>query len=908
MATQVRCPKGHIWGPDEFDEAEPADPNAPVACPYCGALCTVVADSTPRSHWATSTRPETVDEPPRAEFPGYEILNVLGSGGMGVVYKARQLRTDRVVALKVPGHLNLETRVRFTTEAQAAARVSHPNIVQVYEVGEHQGRPFLALEYVAGGALADRLTGAPLPPRPAASLIETVARAVGVAHAHGVIHRDLKPGNILLSSKFQVPSSKPDDNLELGTWNLELDPKVADFGLARRIDTDTGQTRSGTILGTPDYMAPEQAAGDVHRVGPPADVYALGAILYQLLTGRPPFRGTGMLETLEQVRTLDPVPPRRLQPGVPRDLETICLKCLQKDPARRYPEAGELADDVRRFLDGQPVRARPVSRLERWAKRARRNPLASTLTAGLCVVLIAAAAYGVWYHFRLQAQRDRARYHFQMSVRSVEGLLTEVAEEDLALEPRAELKRKALLEKALAFYDELLKVEPDDPELAWLAARGARRVADILRLLGRYPEALTAYEQALDRLAPLTANPPDGTDPTREIADCHNFSGEVHRLRGDFTAADAAYRRALPIQEQLLNASTGHAGYLQDLSRTRYNLGIVAWQTGKTGVAVAELDEAARLLDGVPADDVGQRHHRARVYLNLGPARRLEGRLDAAAEACGRAIALYDELLEKNDRPDFRMERAAARINQGLVRYSARDLTGARASLTQAKDELERLVGAFQETTQYREKLASAYNGLAAVAFDANELPESAALSGQAIEQWRRLVAKHPGSAIFHGELGMTLGNQGRALYRSNSPKARKLLTEGMDEVLIALKMSPEDTAFRNSLRDQTKVLAGLFVYFGDHDAARDQARKVAAALPDRVASTHRAVALLAACVAAIERDKPAVAVDEIGKYEELAVDLIKGVGPADWSALVADADCKPLLDRSAFAKALGRQ
>src|SRR5262245_32611657 len=550
MGTKVRCPNGHVWGPDEFDgEAGASDLPKSVPCPFCGTLCAVTDEGVGSTRRANGHAPHRADPAPVAEFPGYEVIGLVGRGAMGLVYKARQIRTDRVVALKVPGHLDLETRVRFTSEAQAAARLSHPNIVQVYEVGEHNGRPFLALEYVDGGTLAATLTGAPLPPRAAAALVETLAAAVGVAHTHGVVHRDLKPANVLLSSKFQAPSSKLLSNLELGTWNLEL--KVADFGLARRIDSDSGQTRSGMILGTPDYMAPEQAAGRNKSVGPPADVYALGVILYELLTGRPPFKGTGMLETLEQVRTLEPVPPRRLQPAIPRDLETICLKCLQKDPARRYAVAGELADDLRRFLDGLPVRARPTSRLERWAKRARRNPLAMSLTAGLCLVLIAAAAYGVVYHLRLQAQRDRARYHFQMSVRSIEGLLTEVAEEDLALEPRAELKRKALLEKALAFYEELLRVEPDDAGLAWLAARGARRVGDILRLLGRYTDALAAYDHALDRLIPLTTGPPEGTDPAREIADCHNFAGEVHRLMGDPVAAETAYHRALAIQQLL---------------------------------------------------------------------------------------------------------------------------------------------------------------------------------------------------------------------------------------------------------------------------------------------------------------------------------------------------------------------
>src|SRR3954470_1773112 len=364
--SAIRCPRGHTWDPAEFDD-DPEPLSGPAACPYCGALCTSTyrPPDTPAPEIRSNEEP---DAPP--PIPGYELLGVLGRGGMGVVFKARHLRTDRVVALKVPGHLDLETRTRFTTEAQAAARVSHPNIVQVYEVGEYDGRPFLALEYVPGGTLADRLTGTPFPPRGAAALAETLARGGGAAHEHGVVHRDLKPANILLQSS-PAPVRNPQSTIvELRAAGLGT-VKVTDFGLARRLDVDTGQTQSGMILGTPDYMAPEQAAGDARRVGPAADVWALGAILYECLTGRPPFRGTGMLDTLDQVRTFDPVPPRRLQPAVPRDLETICLKCLHKDPARRYPDATELADDLRRFAAGEPVRARPISRLERWVKRAK---------------------------------------------------------------------------------------------------------------------------------------------------------------------------------------------------------------------------------------------------------------------------------------------------------------------------------------------------------------------------------------------------------------------------------------------------------------------------------------------------------------------------------------------------------
>jgi predicted Ser/Thr protein kinase len=299
----------------------------------------------------------TADRPPPPVAPdlpavaGYEFLGVLGRGGMGVVYRARQTRLNRLVAVKMiqpEVYAGPAERARFRTEAEAAAGLQHANIVQVYEVGDHDGRPFLALEYVDGGSLADRLDGTPLPARAAAELVETLARAIHAAHERGVIHRDLKPANVLLTAD--------------GT------PKVADFGLAKRLEGEAGQTRTGAVLGTPNYMAPEQAAGRVKEVGPATDVYGLGAILYECLTGRPPFQGTTLLETLEQVRSQAPVPPRLLQPRVPCDLETVCLKCLEKDPHRRYASARELADELRRYLNGEPIRARSFNLLERFTR------------------------------------------------------------------------------------------------------------------------------------------------------------------------------------------------------------------------------------------------------------------------------------------------------------------------------------------------------------------------------------------------------------------------------------------------------------------------------------------------------------------------------------------------------------
>jgi hypothetical protein len=335
--------------------------------------------------------------------PGYEILGELGRGGMGVVYKARQLGLHRTVALKmvltgIPDGPKVLARLR--AEAAAIARLQHPNIVQIHDVGEASGRPYIVLEFVAGGSLAQHLQGKPQPVGPAAHLVEILARAAHAAHASGVIHRDLKPANILLQGpggRDEVPpppgALTPDAAPLIPSFPT---PKITDFGLAKCSGGDEespdvrAPTVTGELVGTPNYMAPEQAMVPRQRVGPAADVYALGAILYELLTGRPPFTGETPLATVLQVLHNEPVSVTSLRPNVPRDLETICLKCLRKDPRKRYGTALELAEDVQRFLWDEPIRARPVLAAEKLWLWVRRHPLpAGLLAAGLLAPAVA---------------------------------------------------------------------------------------------------------------------------------------------------------------------------------------------------------------------------------------------------------------------------------------------------------------------------------------------------------------------------------------------------------------------------------------------------------------------------------------------------------------------------------------
>ena len=434
MAVPLVCPRGHPWHPEGNDVAPPA------VCPVCGLSLGTSREAiaptldfhsnlqepeaqpggTPPStplpadpHLTTAEAPTLprADSSPRGgpvlsqHIAGYEILGELGRGGMGVVYKARQAMLNRIVALKMilaGAQADPQQLDRFRAEAEAVARLQHPHIVQIYEISEYDGCPFFSLEFVDGGTLAQKLNGAPQPPRLAAQFVRLLALAIHSAHQKGIIHRDLKPGNILLATPTEhisgVDSLQAETQAALRLYGI---PKITDFGLAKHLDVQS-QTRTGAIIGTPSYMAPEQAEGRSHAIGPATDVYALGTILYEMLTGRPPFAGESSLNTLRLLLTQDPVSPSQLHRKVPRDLETICLKCLEKDPSRRYASAEDLAEDLQRFLRSEPIEARPIGWWGRSVKWVRRHPTRASLLFVVSLAVLLLLVIGLVYHIRLE--------------------------------------------------------------------------------------------------------------------------------------------------------------------------------------------------------------------------------------------------------------------------------------------------------------------------------------------------------------------------------------------------------------------------------------------------------------------------------------------------------------------------
>lgn len=632
---------------------------------------------------APVTRPDWSELAPAETLrvPGYEILEVLGHGGMGVVYKARQTRPRRLVALKMilAGSQAVADRLaRFRAEADVIARLRHPNIVGIYEAGEHDGLPYFTMEYVEGGSLAERLAVSPLEPVRSARLVEALAHAVHAAHRQGVVHRDLKPANVLLQwdggggAMGEETPGNPSPTLRPSSFQ----PKITDFGLAKYLAEEAtlaqGQyrTQSGALLGTPSYMAPEQASGKNEDVGPAADVYALGAILYEALTGRPPFHAASLLETLEQVRSSEPVPPSRLQPGTPRDLQTICLKCLAKEPGKRYASAEELAFDLGRFLRREPILARPVSRLERTIKWAKRRPALAVLFAVTTLAGLGLITGGVVYNALLEdalrqskvneddarAQERRAVENYRAARGALNQMLARLDNKRLAEVPRLAELRQGLLEDALAFYQAALQqLENPDPGIRLDAATAYEHTAAIQTSLGQARQATKNFRHAIDLLEGLPAEMRDAPEALARLAHCYTHIGALEGDAGKFDVMELNYVKALALREKAVAIRPSDAAWQNELARSYHNLGTVRQLAQRHVEAEADYSRAAALREALVRDHPHVEIYQAElaeVFINLGLIQAGTGRRDDAATSYARADGLLRRLVVEHPEID----------------------------------------------------------------------------------------------------------------------------------------------------------------------------------------------------------------------------------------------------------------
>jgi serine/threonine-protein kinase len=683
---------------------------------------------------------------------------------MGVVYQARQTRLHRVVALKMVlagAHAGAEQLARFHTEAEAVAHLQHPHIVQIYEVGEHDGLPFFSLEFVDGPSLAEWIKGQPQQVDAAARMCQRLARAMAYAHQHGIIHRDLKPANVLLTS--------------------EGEPKITDFGLAKRLESDASQTRSGTLMGTPNYMAPEQARGDIREVGPLADVYALGVILYEMLTGRTPFLGASILDTLHLVRTQEPVPPSRLQPKVPRDLETICLKCLEKEPAKRYASAQELAEDLDHFLAGEPIKARPVSAPERLWRWCRRNRRVAALSAAVLLLLVSLAIGSTAFSIvvshqaeQLQQQKavaEAARDQAQTSERKALAAQREA-------EQAAELARRAQSQAELARQRAEKQRELAIGALDTLVTKVQNQLGDTARTFRLKRELL---ETAFEGLNQVAANSDPGSseaDQTR--AEAHLRMGRLFVQLGHPESARREYVAAHRIFQELAQLQPQNANAQAAISRSAMALGGICMLLGDLPAAYDHTREAlavrTALARRAPRSEAAARNL-AQAHRQMGEVLRDQGRIDDAAGELVQAHELLQRLLQRatdttRSRYQEDLRITADRLGEIYLLWKE-DAAKARGYFQQATDLAQALVAADDRGTRNRQNLAYALSRLGLCAQRQNDAA-AAGYFAQSLALWRQLAAEEdPEMLQIQGELALTLARAGQ--HEEASAQARQL-------------------------------------------------------------------------------------------------------------------------------------
>jgi serine/threonine protein kinase len=790
----------------------------------------------------------------------YELLEEIAQGGMGVVYRARQQSLQRIVAVKVlqAGPLaSPQQWQRFQAEAEAIASLDHPNIVPVYEVGVHDGRPFFSMKLLDGGSLAQQLKDGYRPsPREAAQLLATIADAVHYAHERGILHRDLKPANILLDARGQ--------------------PHVSDFGLAKRAlpcgeagaaPAAVELTVSGAIVGTPSYMAPEQAAGS-RVLTTAADVYGLGAILYELLTGRPPFRGVDLFDTLRRLQDEEPRPPRALNPRLDRDLETICLYCLCKEPGQRYAGAAELARDLRRYLAGEPIGARPVGPLQRGWRWCRRRPFAAAAAAAFVLVIVTAVALIDWQRRRAETSNqakealneslqdsnlhlETTNVHLSASRekgrRMIDELCRQLSTDGWGEDPVIQAKRKELLEQGLRYYrdflddpnaeapareelirayfrigdissalgsseqsaeafghartaaEALLQRKPEDAGARLWLARIDNRLGTLHKNARRTTDAQKAYRAAHDLLADLHRAAPDDLDVEAELAVSCNNLGNLYHGMSRLEDARTSYRECVDLNRDLCRRSTD-AQFPYALAVALGNLAVLSSDLRHRDEAWRYSDEANRLLRGLDLTVPRYRQELGHNLFNRGALLGDEKRYAEAVQALKEGREVLTRLVEMQPRITAYQNDLARLLRQLGHTYRAlgdKDKT----QFAPALEAYQAAHKIYQELAVREPRSSDWRYAAAGCFFDAGIIHGTLERRKEAIQAYqtardelRRLVQAEPDKLDYLRLLGLTLNNLGRQQWLSQRPdEALASLREGLKHNRLSLQRTPEN-------------------------------------------------------------------------------------------------------------------
>jgi tetratricopeptide (TPR) repeat protein len=769
----------------------------------------------------------------------YEVLRELGRGGMGVVYEARQISLNRPVALKMlkAGLLAGEDELRrFRNEAEAVALLDHPGIVPVYEVGEQEGQHYFAMKLVGGGSLVPMLPRYAKDPRAAAALLAEAAEAVGHAHMRGILHRDLKPANLLVDA--------------------EGHPHITDFGVAKKLEAEVELTASGAILGTPAYMSPEQASGRRVAITTATDVYGLGAVLYALLTGKAPFGGESVVDTLDAVRTQPPEPPSKVNGDVPHDLETICLKCLEKDPRRRYVTAQALADDLRAWLESRPIAARRVGAAERAWLWCKRRPAVAALSAAVLIALVGgtAAVIAIQSHANrrlaatnkklrqsnnnLAIERQRVEVRERQAVEAIQRYGDAIANEP-ALKNSPELKdlRRRLLREPIGFFHSLREQLEQDarsrPESLEALSAAAYQQGRLSYEVGDRLDAEKSFVESFAILERLVREHPSEPKFRSELAKTHLGAVLLNTATGRRREAHQSVDRAIALYAELLRREPNQPDYQRGRARSQLSLGILEMQEGRPAEALEALrkarDEMAALaLRKVePADLLAEL---AMCHLDIGSGKLEMRQLANAVPDYREALKILDRLVRENPGvASYQFDQANAHSNIGKILALTHKEAEAGAELETARVILESLVKAYPSATDYQYLLASNSINLSRSAVAAGRFDVFESSVARARATLERLATEHPESPEFASELGVVLHNLGaRRRELKKFSEARDFFREATTWQRKALRTNPAGPRFRECMNAHLRELAEIARTLGDEEAAGKAAREAA--------------------------------------------------------------------------------